>query len=246
MTSRAIGFHLALLACASCSTVPQSARAQDLSGKPIRLIVGLSAGGGDRRHGAPGRAEDEREPAHDRPRREQSRRQFHSGAARAHQLAARRPHAVLHLDQLADHPAAAPGLSVRSHQAHPGHPGGDRTADPGRAQRSRGQERARADRLRQQESGQAPVRRRRRHRQLALSRDRAAEGQDRHQGDRRALPRRGARAQRSPRRAHRCDVRCDAGDGPAGQDRQGHAAGGDRQQALVRSCPMCRPSWRPA
>ncbi len=82
--------------------------------------------------------------------------------------------------------------------------------------------------------GQAPLRRRRRHRQLALSRDRAAQGEDRHQGDHRSLSRRGARAQRSARRAYRRDVRCHAGHGHAGQGRQGHAAGGDRQQALIR------------
>ena len=141
MTSLVTGSALALLAGALLRIGPAArAGAGAASGKPIRLIVGLAAGGGTdvmARLVAQKMSESMR---HDRAGREQGRRQLHPGAARAHRLAARRPHALLHLDQLADHPAAAPGLSVRPHQAHAGHPGRDRAADPGGAQRPRRQD----------------------------------------------------------------------------------------------------------
>ncbi len=131
------------------------AQAQDLSGKPIRLIVGLSAGG----------ATDVMARLVAQKMSESLRTtvivenkvggNFIPALRELTGAAARRPHAVLHLHQRADHAAAASGLSVRSHQAHSGHAGRDRAADPGGAQRHRDQERARADRPRQQEPGQA-------------------------------------------------------------------------------------------
>ena len=96
------------------------------------------------------------------------------------------------------------------------------------------------------EPRQAHLRVGRRHRQLALSRDRAVAAQDRHQAPARALSRRGGRAQRPARRPHRPHVRRHAGDVAAGQGRQRDAARGDERQALAGRCPTCRPWWRPA
>ena len=76
-------------ACATLAALaPLPAHAQDLSGKPIRLIVGLAAGGATdvmARLVAQKMSESLRTTVH---RREQGRRQFHPGAARAHQRAA--------------------------------------------------------------------------------------------------------------------------------------------------------------
>ena len=91
----------------------------------------------------------------------------------------------------------------------------------------------RTARSHQEGAGQDQVRPGRRRRQLARHGNRAAEGAHRRQDHDRAVSRRGGCAQQSARRPHRRDVRRHAGDGGAGQGRQGDAACGDRLQAIV-------------
>ena len=113
------------------------APAQELSGKPIRMLVGLSAGG-----------------ATDVMARLMAQKM--SESLRTHRLVENKVggNFIPALRELTGSPPDGhtlffistsalitqplhPGLSVRPHQAHAGDAGGDRAADPGRAQRSR-------------------------------------------------------------------------------------------------------------
>ena len=123
-----------LLAGAGLLVGASRADAQDLSAKPIKIIVGLAAGGATdvmARLVAQKMSESLRTTVFVENR---AGGIFIPASARPDGRAGRRSHAVLHLHQHADHPAAASGLPVRSHGAHPGHAGRHRTADPGGAQ----------------------------------------------------------------------------------------------------------------
>ena len=213
---------------------PRPAPAQELSGKPIRLIVGPLRRRRHRRDGAPGRTEDEREPAHHRLVENKvggnfipALRELTSAAADGHTLFFISTSALitqpLHPDypfdltkltpvtQVATGPlilVARNDLGIKSVRELIDHA----NKNPDKLQFGVGGG-----------TGSSLY--------LATELLKARTGIKvtivPYRG-------RGARAQRSPRRAHRCDVRCHAGHGHAGQGRQGHAAGGDQHQALIR------------
>ena len=107
---------LVLIACAIVFSAPaRSAHAQDFSGKPIRLLVGLAAGGATdvmARLVAQKMSENLRTTVFVENKVGGN---FIPALRELTALAGRRSYALLHFDQHADHPAAASGLPVRSH-----------------------------------------------------------------------------------------------------------------------------------
>ena len=135
---------------------PQPAAAQDLQdGKPIRVIVGLAAGGAT---DVMARLMAQKMSENMRTTVFVENRAGGNFIPALRDLTASPPdgHTLFFISTstLITQPLHA-GLSVRSDQAHAGHPGGHRPADPGGAQRPRGEEPRRTDRTGQTESRQA-------------------------------------------------------------------------------------------
>ena len=206
---------LALLAGAALLALqPTPSSAQDLSGRPIRMLVGLAAGGAT---DVMARivAQKMSEGLHtDGPGREQGRRQFHSRPCASSPQSPPDGHTLFFIST----------STLITQPLHPDYPF-DLTKLTPVCQVATGplilvvrkdladQEHSRSGRLRQGQSRQAQLRGRRRDRKLALFRHRAVEVEDRDHRRHHSVPGRRTRAQRSAGRPYRRDVRRHAGDG---------------------------------